>query len=587
MREHGWVFAAVVVCCAAGLFALLQKAGDQGGRFSALVRFVGFLGSVSAMVTANRLFAREYGGKTQLFLEVLPITRARVLATKWAIGAAFLGGLVTLAWVSTLVFMRRTEVITTSDALRALLATSAFTLALWSWSAMAGMLGRYRYVAWLVLLFFTIYLEQLASVPLRDAPVLRLLSEASAMARAPVSPRALLEVAVLVAGCGFVTAVLGLRGSGSMAAALAARMTARERAFVVAAVMVSIFVSVRLKEERELPAFELEEATRSTSTRGVVGVMTTVDVGEEAARALGEAVAGDVDSLATTLQLEKVPPVFILPQHGLMPTVIQRADLADSDGIVLRGAPDVEVAVLRARVMHELLKDLTESRALKEDRHALLDGFSVWWTARQDPVLRARWWRWAAASRVPLSEASVLRWFETSEQLGECIATALAFALVDTLAQTVGEERTVAMARALFSRPRSGLAAVLFEARPVALLREAGTDWGSLTAKAEARRREVEPGQTLATAKLALRAGEGGSQVVAQVTGASRWRVLYGNLGPWARGQDNLRRLDARGEQATLPLTLSRGERLLAVVEHDDPALGCPVRLEAVRLEAR
>ena len=577
---------AVVLISALALFVLLQKASDQGGRFSALVRFAGFMGSVSALVTANRLFAREYSGKTQLFLEVLPITRARVLATKWLTGAGFVGGLIALAWFITLTFMRQVEVITRGDAFRALLAVQAFTLAVWSFSAMAGMLGRYRYVAWMTLFFFYVYLQQLASVPPTEAPVLRLLGDASAMARTPVSPRALLEVAAVILGSIIATAVLGLRGSGSMASALAQRMTGRERAFVIAASLMSLFVTSRLKEERELPAFELEKATRSSSSRGVVGVMTTDDVSEEAARALGEPVSGDVDSLANALALEKVPPIFILPQRGLMPTVIQRAELEGTNGIVVRGGPDVDVAVLRARVIHELLKDSTDFRGLKEDRHALLDGFSVWWTVRKEPALRARWWRWAAASRVALSESSVTRWNETTEQLGDCISSALAFAMVDTLAETAGEERTIAIARALFSKENSNVVSVLFEKRPAALLREAGTDWPTLTARTEARRRAIKDEQTPATAQLVVLDGGDGPEVVARVTGVPRWQVLYGSLGPWSRSQENLRRLDARGSEARLPLTLARGERLLAVVEHDDPALGCPVRLEARRLEA-
>ena len=121
LREHGWVFGAVVAFEALTLAIQLSTAGDAGGRFAALVRFAAVL-SLSALVASNRLFAREYGGKTQLFLEILPITRARVLITKWLVGATFQCGLMFTAWLVTLQFMRRTEVITWSDALRALLA---------------------------------------------------------------------------------------------------------------------------------------------------------------------------------------------------------------------------------------------------------------------------------------------------------------------------------------------------------------------------------------------------------------------------------------------------------------------------------
>jgi hypothetical protein len=77
-----------------------------------------------------------------------------------------------------------------------------------------------------------------------------------------------------------------------------------------------------------------------------------------------------------------------------------------------------------------------------------------------------------------------------------------------------------------------------------------------------------------------------GDVVEAHATQLPRWRVLYAKLGPWARVEWNAARLDVRGESATVPLTLARGERLWAAVEYDDASLGCPVRLVAERLEA-
>lgn len=594
VREHGWVLAAVVAFAALSLLGQLVNASDQGGRFSALVRFTGAIATLASLVTANRLFAREYAGKTQLFLEVLPISRARVMATKWLAGAAFQCGLVGTAWLVTLQYMRRTEVITLDDGLRALLAVEAFTLAIWSFSAMAGLLGRYRYVAWLGLGLFYSYLSEAASLAAAESPLLRLLSEASAMARTPVPSRALVEAGVVILGSVLITAVLGLTGSGAMAAALARRMTSRERVFVIAAALVAIVVGDRLKKERELPPFELASATRSTSSRGVVGVMTTQDVDEATARALGQTVSGDVDSLSEALGLQKRLPVFILPQRGLDRTLTQRAELSGANGIVVRAAPDVEPAVLRSRVLHELLTDETDFRARKEDRHALLDGLALWWTLQDDPALRERWWARAAVSSVPLSPSSVLRWDETSERLGECLTNAVAFCLVDTLVATVGRERTLVLAGQLFSTPPQGVRAMLFEQSPTALLRAAGTDWEALTTEAERRRlafreahRDELAERPKTTAQLQLRDTGEGEVVAVEVTGVERWRVLFGRLGPWSRGQANLQRLDVRGSQARLPLTLARGDLLLAAVEYEDAVLGCPVRLEAQRLESR
>jgi hypothetical protein len=591
LREHGWVIAAVLLFDALSLLGQLATASDQGGRFVALVHFTGVLGTLSALVAAERLFAREYGGQTQLFLEVLPVSRARVLATKWALGAGLLLGLHTAAWAGTLGFMRRTEVISDVDAARALLPVSAFALAVWSFSAMAGLLGRYRWVAWMAVALFYVLVGDVASVPFREAPLLRLLDESIAMARTPLQPRALGEAALVVALCVLATAALGLGGSGALAAALAGRMTSRERVFIIAAVIVVATVTTKLKRERELPPFELARAVHSTSTRNVVGVMTTEDLDAGQARELAETVARDVASLADALGLEARPPVFVLPQRGLDPTETQRATLVGAQGIVVRAAPDAEPGVLRARVLHELLGDASRTRALKEDRHVLLDGLAMWWVARDDPALRERWWYRAAAADLPLAPPVVTRWEETSEHLGTCLANALAFGLVDTLMAELGRDRSLALGARLFSPP-SGQLAWLREPSPRALLESAGTGWEALTTAAEARRQEVRRASPdgpwrdpPAGAEVAFQRTPEGDVVAVHVSDVERWRVLYGRLGPWSRSQLGLARLDVRGRDATLPLTLARGDRLLGVVEHDDARLGCPVRLAVRRLE--
>jgi hypothetical protein len=46
-------------------------------------------------------------------------------------------------------------------------------------------------------------------------------------------------------------------------------------------------------------------------------------------------------------------------------------------------------------------------------------------------------------------------------------------------------------------------------------------------------------------------------------------------------------RFDVQGSSAVLPLSPSRDDRVLAVVEVDDEVLDCPVRVLAERLEFR
>ena len=77
LREHGVVVAAAIAISALALAGLLMQLSDLGGRFLALLRFTPTMGILLAMVAGNRLFAREYAGKTQLFLEAIPVSRLR------------------------------------------------------------------------------------------------------------------------------------------------------------------------------------------------------------------------------------------------------------------------------------------------------------------------------------------------------------------------------------------------------------------------------------------------------------------------------------------------------------------------------
>ena len=74
-REHGPVLAATAVIGLVALFTILGVAEDAGGRFVGLARFLLMLGPLIALVLANRLLVREYTGRTQFFLETLPIGR--------------------------------------------------------------------------------------------------------------------------------------------------------------------------------------------------------------------------------------------------------------------------------------------------------------------------------------------------------------------------------------------------------------------------------------------------------------------------------------------------------------------------------
>ena len=598
LREHGLVLLAAALLSMGALAGMLVVDREDGGRFSALVAFCMFIGALNALVTANRLFVREYAGRTQLFLEVLPIGRARVFATKWLLGASWLLVLTGVAWLASLRHARKSEAIELVDALHVLASALAFTITVWSFSAMAGMLGRHRYTVWLALLFVIGLLAQAGELSPDDVVVLQLLGDRTAMARGPVPLQDLLWALGVTSAFALGAAALALVGSGAMASALARRMTARERVFILVAALVAGFVYTALEGKREKPPFDVLDATYAHGTHARVAVMVTSDLTHDQRYDLAQSISRAVDGLLEVIGAPPARPViYVIPQKGLDPGDIDRAALADHEGIVLRASPDASPHAVRTQVLHDLLADITLHRGLREDRHALLDGIAARAALLDDARAREAMLLRFAHAPVELDEQTFTRWEETHERLGDCYADALAFAAADRLAVYLGPEKLNALLGKLFARPKDDVR-VLLETPPAELLARAGMPWAELarrTAQLQAseRARNAEPLARIPerSARVVVsRSPERGTKVEVEVTGEAQYRVIYGALGPWARTPATLARLDVRGAQdapvvrATVPVSQARGTRLFVAIEHDERTLTCPIRLHAERL---
>jgi len=605
LREHGLVLLVSALFSFVALIGFVVIGEESGGRFAGLKSFSMSLGVLNALVAANRLFVREYAGRTQLFLEVLPIARSRVFATKWLLGALWSCALVTVAWALVLRHQQKTEVIALRDALHVLSATLMFTTAAWAFAAMAGMLGRHRYTVWIALLITIAIALDAGNLSPDEIPVVNLLSDRVAMARgsAPWASFAWAgALALLFAGT---AAALALIGSGAIASTLSRRMTARERVFMLASVLVAGFVYSAVTDQRQKPAFKVADATYVAGKHAQIGVMATEDMASEQLLALCRLIAGDVDAVIEALGLvheapdgaRAEPAIFVMPQQGLDRTVIERASLSDHNGIVLRAAPNVPQPALRAEVLHELINDASLHRALREDRHVLLDGYVLAMATRDDAKARELTWLRFASLASPVDEARLARWEETMEQLGSCIADALAFATVEVATEVLGRARLQVLLRSLFRRPLDDVR-VLFEERPAAQLARAGLPWPELARRVEARRVELRARLAAQLAAIparkarieASRSPTRGASVQAHVEGAVAYRVMYAALGAWTSLPQPLARLDVRGAHdakvvtGTVPISLPKRSRLFAAVDVEEPVLQCPVRIASKRL---
>jgi hypothetical protein len=609
LREHGLVLLVSALFSFVALLGFVVIGEESGGRFAALKSFALSLGVLNALVTANRLFVREYAGRTQLFLEVLPIRRSHVFATKWLLGALWVALLMAVAWASVLRHQQKTEVIALGDALHVLSATLMFATAAWSFAVMAGMLGRHRYTVWIALLITVAVAVDAGNLSPEEIPVVNLLSDRVAMARG-AAPWASFAWAgaltvLFVAGA----AALALVGSGAIASTLARRMTARERVFLLVSVLVAGFVYSAVTGKRQKPAFDVADAEYVRGKHARIGMMATADMASEQLLELCRLIADDVDAAIEALGIvhttpagaRSEPAIFVMPQQGLDRTVIERAALSEHEGIVLRAAPNVPRSALRAQVVHELVNDASLHRALHEDRHVLLDGFALALATRADPEARELAWLRFASHASPIDARRLTRWEETMEQLGFCTADALAFATVEVAGEALGQAKLRTLLRSLFRRPHDDVR-VLLEEPPAAQLARAGLPWPELARRIEARRVELRARFAAQLSGIparkawieASRSPTRGASVRAHVEGAVAYRVMYAALGPWTSLPQPVARLDVRGahdaiEQkrrvtGTVPIALPKGSRLFVAIDIEEPVLQCPLRLTSKRV---
>lgn len=594
LREHGVIIAVALIFSALGLAALLQQSHHWGGRFTGLMQHTVYFGSLLVMVVSNRLFAREYGGRTQLFLETLPITRGRVFVTKWLLGAAIVSVAALASWYASLYWIQRMEALALNAALGTLASVLLLSIALWAFAAMSAMLGRYRYLAWVVVLLALYMASSIGGIASGDLPLLNLTGQKAAMAQGLPSQTAVSQAVIIALVSALAASALALWGSGAMASTLAQRMTPRERAFVIVAIMLLVGIGTTLQPKPTPPPFELQNVEPIVGTYTRASVLPTIDLDQPAADELAHTVIRDADSLISALHLPIRPSVFIQPQQGLDPMVMRRAWLEGADGIVLKVAPSAPRDLLRELVLHSVLTDATLGRMEKEDRHVLLDGLSSYWATRDDPHAQVQWWLRAASITAPITVTTLRQWSATSEQVSECVSQGLAFAAMQALIQQLGREPTLALMRNVFREPHDDVR-VLFETSPDDYLKRAGVNWSEWAARTQA---AINAARKHYATELSTRpqiqaqivqrlSAARGATIEAEVAGARAYWVLYQELGPWTADVIDTSRFDARQPRVALPLSPASGTTLFTAIETDDPLLGCPVRVFTQRLAVR
>jgi ABC-type transport system involved in multi-copper enzyme maturation permease subunit len=607
-REHRWVLLLMLLLLAVGQYFALQSAAMAGSPMVAYQKLVVSFTPLMVLLLANRLVVREYMGRTQLFLETLPVSRAQVLTLKWLLGAALLL-LAMAACFGVTLLAARGQVVLTPDYI-ALVATrsASFILFTYALAFAIGLTGRYRYVIWAVLVGCSIMADAAGQVAIGQWPPFYLVQESMIYQRLQLPLRAVLITCGAAAALVAATFALALSAQGSLVVALSRRMTPREKSGVTIGILALMMAFSVIEMRKPKPAFKLQDAVRSQA-----GPAVAVGIAQDrtAALTLANLLSSDLAGLQSFLALPRAPLLSALPDDALDGDAFQRATLPNADGVVVRAAftnSAFDREGFRAYALASSMQWYSRGGAAIEERRWLLDGTAQWLVARDLPrqqellALRAAFAARVLQARQRDAGSAVRQWLTVREELGSCLSDALAWRMVSSLAQQMGEQRFQALSRAVLGvRPPDDARASLLEPSLAQLLAKAqapdqamlAQQFGSLFRAEQTRLASTLDRIAMPAASVTARRMGGSTYELHYQVGQGAgeplpFSIRYVTLGPWVAEipDEVMSRVDTT-RAGVLPGSFTRGTRVFTAIERREALLNCSVRLAGRRWEVK
>lgn len=608
LREHRWVLLAMLLVLALSQAAALFTAAMAGSPMVAYQKVVLSIAPLMALLVTNRLVVREYMGRTQLFLETLPVNRTQVIALKWLLGAALLLLAMSACFGATLLAARAQVVLTPHYIALVAVRSASFILFFYALAFAIGLTGRYRFAIWAVLIASVIIADATGQVASKQWPPFYLVQESMVYERLQLPLRAVLITCALAAALVAATFALALSAQGSLVVALSRRMTPSEVSGVTVGILALLMIITVIDARKPKPAFALQHAMRSEAGPDVaVGIAGS----PTAAQQLANLLSSDLARLQSFLALPHPPALAVLPDDTLDGDAFQRAALPNADGVVVRaafGSSQFDREGFRAYAMASWMRWHSGGHSAMEERRWLLDGAAQWLIARDLPqqqemlALRAAFAARLLQARQRDAGSVVRQWLTVREELGTCLSDALAWRMVSSLAQQMGEQRFHTLGRlALAVRPPQDARASLFEPSFAQLLAQSeapdqatlARQFGRLFSAEQARLAASLDRIAVPQVSFTARPMEGSTYEVHYQVGKAKgevppFSVRYVTLGPWASeiAAEALARVDAT-RAGVLPASFARGTRLFTAVERREELLNCSVRLAAQRWEVK
>jgi ABC-type transport system involved in multi-copper enzyme maturation permease subunit len=428
-----------------------------------------------ALLLGHRIVIDEYYGRTQRFLEALPIRRGEEVAVKLTYGLACLWGWALLTLAGALALVVGHQPLDGHFILLLAVRLGVFVLVLWAVVFLFCCFGRLRLPLFAVAVLLIVVIGNRSETSLSTAGPLALIDPRTYVVERSVWPLGALawSLGLAAAALAAVFTLVRLR-DGSILESLARPLNLREKA-AIATLLMGGFIAWTTLESRKpthLPALSTDKVLRGP---GLEVAYFSDELRPAAAR---------LHALVLPALAELRP---VLPDGGdvqgrpghlfglrlvhaaeLLPARPQVAAYDRDEGLVVRanflaflGADPVQTQTALAAVLHFVANAICGETVAIESRHWLLDGFTLLLAQRAlapprdlivDVALAT-----AAALGTPLPAARDLdAYFSLAERAGELPAAAVAASGWRFLEQSAGAAQVFALARLTFAHRSKG-----------------------------------------------------------------------------------------------------------------------------------
>lgn len=390
-----------------GVFWLIGWAsfvqGTRGvSRLQVLPAFLMLGLPAAALVLGHRLVVTEYYGRTQRFLEALPVHRAQEAVVKAGFGLACLLGWALAALAATAALALAHESLERRFLVILTARTSAFIFACWGVTFLFSMFGRLRLPLLIAAVAAVALIVRTSELSLGSWGPFALIHPGTFPVERNLLPRAALAWSTAVGAMAFALAIALVRvREGLIVESLARPLFLREKAAILVVVMAAAMalMAVEKRKRPPMPAVEAEQVLHAGNLE-----IVHMDAG---LRPAAERIAATLSPLLQGLAPLLPPPALrVRLVHGsdVLPERPQLASVHRNEGLVVRvhlptfvapAAPAGQAARAAAELVHHVIRGgrspgLHRVQALAARRLRALPG---------DPRVARRSTRWHCPCR--------------------------------------------------------------------------------------------------------------------------------------------------------------------------------------------